>query len=468
MSLLTSVTHCGSFPMLMSLYYSYRRGLPAVVSKIQMKKGGDIRYSSGNHPVGHVRSKPFEGDFGDFILSALEGNSGGYNFVSGNFRTSPNLEATDSLPIAITREFLKPGIMAYNADGHCLVVGKVDDSGEVHFLDSHPDHSITFNQTLSALPLINSTSTDNIDSWYDGFKIIRLAKIADEKSIPFSNEEMKQFGFSLEQYETMIKIKAFADKTGFEINGKKVKFYPQFIRARLQQGKEAPLSYLELSCQELGSMFRERASFVQEGWKNVLEYGSIEFPNDSATENIYQADSAGRWEVWSSPSSDVDRRQKYNYLATRLEEMIEGFPNATGFDYQGFSSKKELVKRLLEKKNELFSNEIIFYKNSKEEDVPLTLIDVEKRLFDLSFDPNHCPELRWGAPENSPERTNMKLINVQLKTGEFLTTLKSYDLERGLRYYPERQTTPTSLDPEKNPKEPPFKLIEERLEKYLE
>ena len=49
--------------------------------------------------------------------------------------------------------------MAYNADGHCLVVGKIDDSGEVHFLDSHPDSSITFNQTLSALSYVNSVDS---------------------------------------------------------------------------------------------------------------------------------------------------------------------------------------------------------------------------------------------------------------------------------------------------------------------
>ncbi|MBS3092690.1 hypothetical protein J4466_04700 [Candidatus Pacearchaeota archaeon] len=49
-------------------------------------------------------------------------------------------------------------------------------------------------------------------------------------------------------------------------------------------------------------------------------------------------------------------------------------------------------------------------------------------------------------------------------SGGVLKTLKAYELERGLRYYPIRQTTPTSLNPEDNPKTPPFKLIHEILE----
>lgn len=39
----------------------------------------------------------------------------------------------------------------------------------------------------------------------------------------------------------------------------------------------------------------------------------------------------------------------------------------------------------------------ITYKSSAGTDVRLSLGQVEGRLFDLSFDPYHCPEMRWGA-----------------------------------------------------------------------
>ncbi|HRZ85275.1 MAG TPA: hypothetical protein P5277_00680 [Candidatus Paceibacterota bacterium] len=441
MNLMTTCSHCGSFPMLLFLYYSARRGLPAIVSKIKMERGGDIRYSYGNHPIGHVKSMPFSGSFGDFILSSMEGVGGGYNFVSGNFRTSPELEGTDSLPIKISREFVKPGTMAYNANGHCLVVGKVDDSGEVHFLDSHPDHSITFNQTLSAIQSVNSSSDHK--KWNDGLKIIRLARVRKGQAIHFTNSEMSEYGFSLDQYES------------------KISDYESFVRNRLRIGTEKPIEYLNSSITELGEMMKERAKFVNEGWRDVLTNGSIVFPNDSTEANIYQAD--GRWETWSSPSSDVDRKNKYNSIGKRLEAMVSGYPSSPAFDYEGFTSKEQLIDAIKQTKEKLFSEQKIIYTNSSGIEFALTLNDVEKRLFDMSFDPNHAPELRWGAPETSKEREGMKIINTPLRTGETLPALKIYELERGLRYYPERQATPSSLNPANNPKEPPFKPITERF-----
>jgi hypothetical protein len=43
------------------------------------------------------------------------------------------------------------------------------------------------------------------------------------------------------------------------------------------------------------------------------------------------------------------------------------------------------------------------YRNSSGKAVPLTLGEVGARLFRLSFDAYHCPELRWGALPGSEE-----------------------------------------------------------------
>src|SRR3989344_3994742 len=471
LNLINASNHCGSFPKLMFNYYSYRRGLPASTTKIKMERGGDIRYSQGNHPIEVISSVPFNGDFSDYLNAGMNGISGWYNFVSGNFRTAPNLEDTDSVPIKIDRESLVPGVMVYKADGHCLVVAKIDDSGEVHFLDAHPDRSITFNQTLSTIPYVIGISEGdfiegNVKRAYDGFRAMRLSKIEEGKGRYFSNEEMKEFGFFLDQYVSMNAINELRDSGGLEVNGLKVTSFPQFVRARLQIGVEKPLTFLEITIKELAQMFRERAEFVQESWEEVLSNGPIVFPNDSSSENIYQAN--GRWEEWSSPSSDVDRKYKYNYLGTRLEEMVSGFPNMKGIDYQGFSSKEDLVEAMLELKDREFASEILTYETSSGQIIYLNFNEIERRLFDLSFNPNHPPELRWGAPENSLERDKMKLFKVPLRTGENLDALRAYNLEKGLRFFSERQTGPTSLNLENNPNEPPFDLLELRLRRLLE
>ncbi len=462
-SILNSANHCGSFPMLLFLYYSQRRGLPSVVSKINMESGGDIRYSRGNHPIGHVDSLSFQGDFGDFILNSVQGGDGGYNFVSGNFRTAPTLDKTDSVPISIDKSCLMPGTMCYNANGHCLVVGHIEQSGEVHFLDAHPDRSITFNQTLSAIPAVKSAELGvmGLKRCYDGFRNMRLAKIRDGKSVSFSNEEMIPFGYSVSQYKDMAKL-----SSGLSIKGQKVSSFPDYVRASLRTGREKPMEFLENSIDEFAEMMLERKEFVENGWNDVLANGPITLPNDTNSENIYQAN--GRWETFSSPSSDVDRKNKYNYITTRLEDMLINFiPTSEVYDYQGFSSSNELASNIINKKRELFSSKSIVYKKSNGTEVSLTLEEIEKRLFDLSFDPNHPPELRWGAPVGSDERLNMKLFATPLRTGESLEALKAYELEKGLRYYPIRQTTASSLNVDANPKEAPFKLFDEVIGKYL-
>ena len=163
-----------------------------------------------------------------------------------------------------------------------------------------------------------------------------------------------------------------------------------------------------------------------------------------------------------------EQTNKYNYITTRLEDMLVNFnPSSEVYDFLGFNSSNELADSVLKRKRELFADKKITYKKSDGSEVILTIADIENRLFDLSFDPNHPPELRWGAPKNSGERQNMKLFSTPLRTGESLEALNAYELEKGLRYYPMRQNTSTSLNPEVNPKEPPFKLFDEVIGKYV-
>lgn len=459
------LTHCGNFPALLLLYYSYRRGLPIVFSKIGMGPIGkrDIRYAVGNYPVREVDSINTGNDFYSYMVNALTMRGGNFNFVSGNFRTAPYLERTDSVPISLDRKFLMPGTVCYNSNGHVLVVGEVSDSGEVHFIDAHPDNSITANQALSAIQYVSPAKEgkNGLIMCYDGFRNPRLAKVVGKKAVHFTNEEMKALGLSTEQYDIMAELRK---RKELEVKGQKVTNFPQVAKAKLRTKKETPLPFLETTVRELADMFVERENFVQDAWKDVLKYGHIVFPNESKTENIYQA--LGRWEVWSSPSSDVDRKNKYLYTMSTLEDMLKSFGKTEVYDYSGYSSASQLAKAIQKRKDEMFGQISLTYTNSVGGQVTLKLEDIEKRLFAISFDPNHCPELRWGAPAGSDERKTMKLLRIPLRTGQTLDALKAYELEQGLRYSLSRQYGPSSLHPDKNPKMPPFVLMDAMLAKY--
>jgi hypothetical protein len=71
----------------------------------------------------------------------------------------------------------------------------------------------------------------------------------------------------------------------------------------------------------------------------------------------------------------------------------------------------------------------ISYRNSSGRPVTLNLEDLRLRLFNLSFDPYHCAELRWGASD--PQELASCRDNAN--------KLAWYRQERWLRYQWERQ-----------------------------
>jgi hypothetical protein len=422
---------CGIFPALMFMYYSYRRGLPCVI-----RPNTDTA----------IRSMPYSGNFKSFATSS-------FGFYSRSFRTPPSSETSGSVPVKVERDTVVPGTAAYDVNGHGLMVSKIDDDGTVRFLDAHPDKSISFSKTPESALEGNIKLGNTI---YGGFRQMRLAKLENGEAHSFSNEEMIPFGFSLDQQENYPKIKSGL----LEIGGKRIKTFSQFIRARMKETGtiESPIEYIAKAAKDFGNMMRSRESFVQDAWRNVLSYGPITFPNGG---NIYVT--SGRWEEWSSPSSDCDRKQAYNGMATRLEEMTNGFPNDGDFDYTGFTSRDELISGILEAKDRYFKEQIIPYKHSSGKTIEINLLDVEERLWDLSFDPNHPPELRWGAPKNSEERENMRIRKVPIAGMGNVNGIKAYDMEQNLRYNAFREPGPHHINSSKNRNSPPFSRIEDRL-----
>ena len=77
--------------------------------------------------------------------------------------------------------------------------------------------------------------------------------------------------------------------------------------------------------------------------------------------------------------------------------------------------------------------------------VSLSLTDIETRLFDLSFDPNHPPELRWGAPEGSIERTDMPETYTPVPSGARVPRDQAYAWQAFYRSLGQRQTEMSCL-----------------------
>ncbi len=451
---MNSYMDCGKFTAFMPAYYAYRRALPWMTTMvISGQRGVDVRISAFNTPAGGVNS------FTSPSLSAFFNEAVGV-FISGNYRVNlndKNAGQSDTVPVALNRASLLPGCMNY-LDGHCLMLAKVTEYGELYFLNCSTTNTrdiFTYNG-MNAVGGITPRGSDPENEWMGCFQGLRVPRypIAETdgrgnitKVRRRTDEEMREFGFSTEQYDV---VREISQTQHIEEAGLKPQSLHDLIRLRMKTvDRVAPAKFIEPYCEELLAAFVEREKFVQDAWADVRRNGGVVYPEDQDEDNIFQA--RGRWETWSSPSSDVDRRNKYFYLADWMEYVIRmfgmkpSFVDLTGLEKYTIRSQADLAAALIAEKNRIFPIKSMVYTTSKGEKVTLTLADIEKRLYDLSFDPNHPPELRWGAPPESPERLGAPQTFTPLPDGTRMPMEEAFRLQAFYRSLCQRETTTSYL-----------------------
>jgi hypothetical protein len=103
-------------------------------------------------------------------------------------------------------------------------------------------------------------------------------------------------------------------------------------------------------------------------------------PMGALPPNIYQA--SGDWQALSTPGRDQSLRASFRTAFQFVKEQV---------------TSHDLATELTGIWNQHVSACHFQYKTSSGGPVPFTLNDVQERLFDLSFDPYQCTEMRWGA-----------------------------------------------------------------------
>ncbi|MHA7872928.1 MAG: hypothetical protein ACX939_11315, partial [Hyphococcus sp.] len=102
----------------------------------------------------------------------------------------------------------------------------------------------------------------------------------------------------------------------------------------------------------------------------------------------------GEWEAYSTPSRDARLKVSFIELRRDMQRLVEeARAGADGIVYDGDDLEAELLQAFEEEKNAC----AFTYWRADGMRMRLNLAHVMDRLFDLSFDPYHCPERRWGA-----------------------------------------------------------------------
>jgi hypothetical protein len=348
-------------------YFAIKKGLAFKFVREINSTGNDPRYSNGNTPVRWgtpAKAQTLQAFFSSFNDF----------YHSGFFRMGPEVETNDTYPIDVRPGTVRPGTSFYDPNGHVMMVYKVDANGTVHFMDGHPDNS------FSVKVLTQTNAAVGGKAQGGGFRNFRPV---DSSLNYLPNASLPDYG--LGQY------------------GKGAS-YAEWVRAQLSGGMALPVG------EEFGQLVGQLCSDIQGRVAAVSAAQAVsEKPLGDVPPNIYGAE--GDWEAFSSPGRDQRLRSSFRGLLQFVSRK---------------ASSSEIANELLAVWNQNQASCKVSYPNSAGAQVRITMNDVQERLFDLSFDPYHCPEMRWGAyPSDTAEFATCNTKSAEHK--------QRFDDERTLR-----------------------------------
>jgi len=420
------VGDCADMAYILRAYYAWKNGLPFSYQHAMKTSDGsaeDIRYSSNGNIVAARRNA-----YGAKPISApgFIGRIGG-EVSTAMFRTHPETGGgklfDDFYPVEISRRGVRPGAIAYDIYGHVGIIYDILEDGRILVIASHPDNSVTrtvygpnFARSKPALgaglkawrPVYLDGATRRADGSYAGGKLRGVA-----------NDALQDF--SLEQYFGNVPHPTGEWHYGeFHHEGRTVTYY-DYVRRKLAAPGFAynPVDELRHDLQTICNSIKTRKVAVD----RAVYAGVSKLPHPrKLPPNIYGT--YGAWENFSTPSRDA--RLKVSFIQTRrsVQEFYEKYQAGDpSVRYDGDDLTGDLWEAFVEEKDKCK----FIYSRSDGTRVRLNLSHVMDRLWDLSFDPYHCPERRWGAS------------GAELATcpdGEAKT--KWYNAQRHLRFQAER------------------------------
>lgn len=430
---------CADLVYMFRAYYAWKNGLPfTYVSGVYSRGGGDIRFSLNGNKVGG-RQNIYTGANGRSVLATIKGAVN-----SGTYRVGPDVDdkpLTDLYPVKIQRGSIRPGTAIYDVNGHVALVYKVGDDGRVFYMDSHPD----FTLTRSVYGPQFGRDNPALGAGFKNFRPIKLvgystrsdgALVGGRYTIA-GNEQIADY--STEQYTGNAPSESKQWRLAkFQHNGVEAGYY-EFVRASLAIGKLSynPVLELKETIKTLCHDLYDRSRFVEIAIENGID--KKQQPSN-LPDNIYGT-SNHEWEVYSTPSRDARLKTAFKALKDSTEDLIRlWLIRDNRIVFEGTDLKSELLAAYNKYANEC----TVSYMNSAGRRVTLTFDEVRQRLFQLSFDPYHCIERRWGAtspeelascPDNATKRrwfeAQQRLRNQIDRRYEQMMSFDVRDLERG-------------------------------------
>ncbi len=378
---------CADNPFYLRAYFAWKLGLPFGYHECDRGSLGRVPKTGRwlTNEVPSSRTQPVLA-FNTFLRNVMNG------VHSGTARTGLKDDSSDYYPVALTRESLRPGVVFADPYGHTLIIIRWIPQSEGHpgtllSVDAQPDGTVGIKRFWKGNFLF--TTSEVIGD--PGFKAFRPILNKDGHPFLLSNSELNSnsgfTSFSLEQ-------KGLAGES----------FYHTMERIINPKPLDPETALLDL-VQALYEQLLVRITSVNVGENYMKSHPGVVVPMPVRAAGVFQT--GGQWEDFSTPNRDLR-------LLIAIDAVLE-FPDKiirSPGDYKlSILESPEKVKKKLESllAKKLSELSITYIRTNGAEQM-LSLAEIVKRreAFEMGYNPNDGIEIRWGAPEQSEERSSCK------------------------------------------------------------
>jgi hypothetical protein len=385
---------CADLPYMLRGYYAWKNGLPFSYSTAVKPLGRtrDIRYTArGNRVI--ARRDIVGASSAPLALAKMVGT-----ISSAHYRYPPKTKGPllpDHYPVKITPASIKPGTIIYDANGHVAVVYKVTPEGRIHYIDTHPDNSVSRSVYGKAFARASPAMGAGFKRWRPQ-NLVGATKQPDGRYVGghiVLDEDDKIPDWSDEQfYGTETNPRKAWRAAKFVFKGQALGFH-DFVRKRLAKAgfKYDPILETRTMVRSLCNDLKYRVDAVDLAIRAGIH---LRPQPDRLPSNIYGAD--GDWEFYSTPSRDARLKTAFKELRDEIARFLDlEAQDGEDLAYSGENLRRDL-RHIYSKETQACT---ITYQRSDGSKQTLSFEEIKERLFKLSFDPYHCVERRWGADQ---------------------------------------------------------------------
>lgn len=369
---------CADLPFFLRAYFAWKLDLPFAVRGCG-RGGGDTPPKCGAPSLTNARGGDSLGAFSSFLRNVAD------VVQSGSGRTALDDDATDLYPVALTRASLRPGTVFADPYGHTLILVRwepptAERAGRLIAVDAQPDTSVGYKRFWEGTFLFADEPGAG-----PGWKAFRPLVRTPGGLRPLANHELDDdSGFA-----------PWSDEQhGLDPDD----FYARMSKLIDPDGLPPERAY-ETTLDALVEQLETRVGSVQNGedWKRQHPGAVVPMPSGAA---IFET--TGPWEDFATPSRDMRLLIAMHVLET-LPSRIVRYPELFVLQGQPSADAKTAMCALHERR---IGERDVTYRRSDGSPWTLTVRDALARraAFTMAYNPNDCVEVRWGAPEDGPER----------------------------------------------------------------